>query len=484
MPQTSLAPALELPPLSLREQEGLRTRIREGSFDAFADTLARVGNCAHPIRLFGHSHTINPATGEILSTYNSDTQPLGLTYIACGNRRASVCPACARTYARDTFEMIRSGVTGGKTVPASVGGNPLVFATLTAPSFGHVHGIRSKGPCKPGRPGLCSHGRPLTCHRAHDPGDECLGQPLCAQCYDYTTHAVWQWWAPELWRRFTITLRRQLAALLGVAASRLNELATVQYAKVAEYQARAAIHFHALIRVDGPKHAGGYAHAPASITAEVLAQAIQTAGRAVSYTAPPASENDPPRILRFGAQLDTKTVHASNRPDHDGQDLSAAQVAGYLAKYATKTASDDIDLTNSHCRRLRATLSSIPTDADSPYRLVSKWVQMLGFRGHFSTKSRVWSITLTKLRRARRRYSRLKQQDDARLAHLDTADLEALLLADHDIETTLIVGNWTYQGTGWTSPGDETLALAAAAHAREHQRTTTPLSYPPSPTKG
>lgn len=121
MPQTSLAPALELPPLSLREQEGLRTRIREGSFDAFADTLARVGNCAHPIRLFGHSHTINPATGEILSTYNSDTQPLGLTYIACGNRRASVCPACARTYARDTFEMIRSGVTGGKTVPRQCG---------------------------------------------------------------------------------------------------------------------------------------------------------------------------------------------------------------------------------------------------------------------------------------------------------------------------------------------------------------------------
>ena len=31
-----------------------------------------------------------------------------------------------------------------------------------------------------------------------------LGQPLCRDCYDYASHVVWQWWAPELWRRFTI----------------------------------------------------------------------------------------------------------------------------------------------------------------------------------------------------------------------------------------------------------------------------------------
>ena len=37
----------------------------------------------------------------------------------------------------------------------------------------------------------------------------------------------------------------------GIAATRVNELVTVQYAKVAEEQHRAAIHFHALIRLDG-----------------------------------------------------------------------------------------------------------------------------------------------------------------------------------------------------------------------------------------
>ena len=46
-----------------------------------------------------------------------------------------------------------------------------------------------------------------------------LGQPLCRDCYDYESHLVWQWWAPELWRRFTIDLRRALAKTLGVPES-------------------------------------------------------------------------------------------------------------------------------------------------------------------------------------------------------------------------------------------------------------------------
>ena len=48
------------------------------------------------------------------------------------------------------FQLIRAGVAGGKTVPASVAENPLVFATVTAPSFGPVHGHRDGGRrCRP-----------------------------------------------------------------------------------------------------------------------------------------------------------------------------------------------------------------------------------------------------------------------------------------------------------------------------------------------
>ena len=69
-------------------------------------------------------------------------------------------------------------------------------------------------------------------------------------CYDYASQVVWQWWAPEPWRRFTITLRRLLAHHLGTTPG-LGQVASLQYAKVAEYQLRGAVH-HALVRLDGP----------------------------------------------------------------------------------------------------------------------------------------------------------------------------------------------------------------------------------------
>lgn len=75
---------------------------------------------------------------------------------------------------------------------------------------------------------------------------------------------------------------------------------------------------------------------------------------------------------------------------------------------------------------------------------------MLGFRGHFSTKSRSYSITLGALCRARHRFQKLATVAD-------------------DEETTLVIGSWTYQGTGWPRTGDEALALAAA-RAREHDQ--------------
>jgi hypothetical protein len=70
----------------------------------------------------------------------------------------------------------------------------------------------------------------------------------------------------HLWRRFTITLRRLIAKTLDVPASRLTEVATVQYAEVAEYQLRGLVHFHVLVRLDGPKTSDGFARHPARWT--------------------------------------------------------------------------------------------------------------------------------------------------------------------------------------------------------------------------
>ena len=131
---------LELPPLTPTAADQIAALLGSGDFDAWSEALARVGNCAAPIRLHGYSETLDTTPGEIVSTYASAEQPLGVTHVRCGNRRAAVCQSCARLYAADMFHLIRSGITGGKGVPESVAENPLVFATLTAPSFGAVHG--------------------------------------------------------------------------------------------------------------------------------------------------------------------------------------------------------------------------------------------------------------------------------------------------------------------------------------------------------
>ncbi len=466
---------LELPALSSAATAALVGRIRDRSFEAFADAAAAVGYCARPVRLHGSSTTIDTATGEVLDTFTSADAPLGVVHVPCGNRRASVCPACSRVYARDTYEVIRTGVQGGKTVPAEVGENPLVFATLTAPSFGHVHSMRNGGRCRPrDRSDRCVHGRIRSCFAVHDEGDPVVGAPICSACYDHDTAIVWQWWAPELWRRFTITLKRHLATALHVPSSRLKDVASVQYAKVAEYQARGAIHFHALIRLDGPD-------GPGSRAPDVnLARLVERAAAAVSYTAPPVDEDDDvPRVLRFGAQTDIRLVTAGRRTDDPDAELTAGQVAGYLAKYASKGAAD---LTadrrhRPHLAALRRTCEDLAeraadhhaaTGVPSPYLLLARWVHMLGFRGHFATKSRRYSITLGQLRRARRRFQAWAARARQTGRPFDTADLEARLLADDEDDTTLVIGTWSYAGTGWSSDGETALALAAAARAREY----------------
>ena len=103
----------------------------------------------------------------------------------------------------------------------------------------------------------------------------------------------------------------------------------------------------------------------------------------------------------------------------------------------------------------------------SPYALLGKWVHMLGFRGHFSTKSRRYSITLGALRRARPA-GRPWPRSPAEPASRSTWPTSKPGCWPTTRETTLVVGHWAYVGTGWQTAGDEALALAAAARAREY----------------
>ncbi len=114
--------------------------------------------------------------------------------------------------------------------------------------------------------------------------------------------------------------------------ARFRHFARVSFAKVAEYQKRGAVHFHAVIRLDGPT--GGDSSPPAWATAELLTDAIEAAAGKVSVAGPVVDERA--HSFTFGRQLDVRTIHG---PDFDGgQELTDRAVAAYIAKYATKGA--------------------------------------------------------------------------------------------------------------------------------------------------
>jgi hypothetical protein len=54
---------------------------------------------------------------------------------------------------------------------------------------------------------------------------------------------------------------------------------------------------------------------------------------------------------------------------------------------------------------VRAEIAGL-TGTDGPYKGWGRWVEMLGFRGHFASKSRRYSTTLGRLRHARRDHTR------------------------------------------------------------------------------
>jgi hypothetical protein len=409
--------------------------------DPTASSTRHPGGCLQPVLLRGRVDHIDGATGELLHRYTTVYEPGGVLPIACKTRRASKCPPCAEVYRADTYQLIRAGLSGGKGVPETVAAHPCVFTTLTAPSFGAVHAQREKDGrllrCRPRRRGqVCPHGNRLSCPGRHSRDDAQLGEPLCPDCYDYTSAVLFNACAPELWRRFTITLRRTLARLAGLSSKALAAQVRISFAKVAEYQRRGVVHFHAIIRLDGPT--GPTTAPPTWATVALLTAAIDQAARTVHLESP-AAPGLPARTLRWGREIDTRPVATTG-------ELTDSKVAAYVAKYATKAAectgtldrrlspADQLDALpiRDHARRhivecIR--LSKLPGLED--LRLAA-WAHMLGFGGHFSTKSRAYSTTLGALRADRAAY----QHEQAVAAGLlpDTSD------------TAIVVTDWHFVG--------------------------------------
>jgi hypothetical protein len=160
----------------------------------------------------------------------------------------------------------------------------------------------------------------------------------------------------------------------------------------------------------------------------------------------------------------------------DEGELSAEQVAGYVAKYATKatealgvtlhqrigeTGLEDLEVPAHVAELVRACFELGSRPSLAGLRL-GKWAHMLGFGGHFATKSRRYSTTLGTLRRARVAYA-------IRRRHGDAVPLDAWGRPEDDQAVT-VLASWTYLGRGYQSTGEAWLAASAAARAREARR--------------
>ena len=452
-------------PGATADDTGTSTRA---DFRAWERQLAADGTCSHPIQLRSRTDMIDLATGELAPLY-------GEASVACGNRREAVCPACSAVYKRDARQLVRAGLAGGKGIPDSITVHPCVFATLTAPSFGPVHSRRMRGktvlPCRPRRDAKrrrCPHGRDISCPTRHMDSDPRLGQPMCGDCYDYESAVLFNAYAADLWRRFVTYLPRQLARRLGVTQKRLRALVRIRFVKVAEYQARGVVHFHAVIRLDAPGE--DYQPPPPGIDADLLCDAI---GQAAALATLTVDHDGQAVTLGFGAQTDTRIIRHGTHLPGTGQALDGQAVANYIAKYATKTLTapglpsqrlrGEADLGHLRCtahyRRMITTAWQLgSTRPDSRCRA---WAHMLGYGGHFLTKSRRYSVTFGQLRNARTDHRRALRPPDA--------DRDAWGRPLDETVVLVLPAIWTCGGPDLnpTTPIAE-LAVASAARAREH----------------
>jgi hypothetical protein len=141
---------------------------------------------------------------------------------------------------------------------------------------------------------------------------------------------------------------------------------------------------------------------------------------------------------------------------------------GGLAKYSTKSTEPVGALVGritaenapvhatpgSHQGRLITACLKLGGHPHKDFQALRRWAHMLGYRGHFATKSRRYSTTMRALRAARRDWRR-RQHPLGRCG---------------GDKTIVTVTDLRWDGRGWRTTGDALLALSAAARAREHRR--------------
>jgi len=191
--------------------------------------------------------------------------------------------------------------------------------------------------------------------------------------------------------------------------------------------------------------------------------------------------------LGWGAQLDLRPIRPATAAqlENEAGEFTDAALAGYIAKYATKStgavATGEgadrpvrdgehiayLDISPHHRRMIDTAWRLGGLDQYQPLNL-RRWAHMLGFRGHFMTKSRAYSTTFTALRAERRRW-RLRTELDQLTADTDNRGDD---VGPVDLDTITVISDWRVLHIGHHDHAERELALAIAERNRAQPRTT------------
>ena len=327
----------------------LGARLRAPDYRAWRAQVQATGGCAAPIHLTGSSQVLDRDGAVLL-------ERAGTVLAPCGNRRAAVCPACSDRYAADAYHLLRAGLAGddAKGVPDTVTEHPRAFLTLTAPvvrAGAHPqrhpprarHPLPLRRPAPPRRPPPRHRRRPrhLRLRRAR-----CCGRPTPARCGPGSPPPCA---APSPPRSAS-------------GARDFPHHARLSYAKVAEYQRRGLVHFHAVIRLDGPD--GPTDPPPPGLTHDALRDAITTAARAATAHHRPARRH--PARARLGRPARPPPGHRDRRPPARGRRRARSPTPRWPATSPSTPPNPPAPSTAARARTGRSATASTSPTSTSP----------------------------------------------------------------------------------------------------------------------
>ena len=199
---------------------------------------------------------------------------------------------------------------------------------------------------------------------------------------------------------------------------RLRALVRIRYVKVAEYQARGVVHFHAVIRLDAPGDGLPAARRPVH---------RRPAVRRHRARPPPPSASPSTRPRRPGRPRSASAAQTDARPIRRGRPArhrpaarrpGGGQLHRQVRHQDPRRPRPARPPASAHALDIERAALPGPLPAHDRHRVAARrrtptgdprlrqWAHMLGYGGHFLTKSRRYSVTFGQLRRARTEHRR------------------------------------------------------------------------------